>query len=122
MIGSAHPPHRGTSVLVQTNTIIAPRRLETKTLRFSVLLEAQNLKSFLGDACDGGVLWQGTERALTRFLLRSSHGGGRTAEQVGRVPEPTAFITVPILHPGASSEDLIGTEWKPFIWSNVPTL
>ena len=122
MTGSAHPPHRGTSVLIQTNTIIAPRGLETKTLRFSVLLEAQNLKSFLGDACDGGVLCQGTERALTRFLLRSSHGGGRAIGRVGRVPDPTSFITLPVLHPGAFSEDLIGTEWKPFFWSNVPTL
>ena len=124
MTGSAHPPHRSTGVLVQTNTstITALRGLETKTLWSSVLLEVQDLKSFLGDASDSGVLCQGTERALTRFLLRSSHGGGRAIEPVGRVPDPTSFITLPILHPGAFSEDLIGTKWKPFIWSNVPTL
>lgn len=34
-------------------------------------------------------------------------------KQVTGFPEPTSFITVPIL-PLELSEDLIGTEWKPF--------
>lgn len=119
MTGSAHPPHRGIGVLVQTDmsTIITTCGLEA-----SVLWEAQDLKSFLGDGCYGGVLCPSTEKALTRFLLRSSHGGGGAGGQVGRVPDATSSITLPISHPGASLEDLIGIEWKPFIWSNVPTL
>lgn len=48
-------------------------------------------------------------------------------DQVSRVQGsyPTSLVTLlplPILNLGASSEDIIGTKWKPFTWPNVPTL
>lgn len=49
------------------------------------------------------------------------------SDQVGRVQrhQPTSLIIplpLPVLKLGTSLEDLIGTKWKPSIWSNVPTL
>lgn len=48
------------------------------------------------------------------------------SDRVGRVrsPYPTSLVMLPqlpILNPGASEEDLNGTRWKSFIWSNAPT-
>lgn len=48
-------------------------------------------------------------------------------DQVSRVrgSHPDSLVTLLpllILHLGASSEDLIGTKWKPVTWPNVPTL
>lgn len=48
-------------------------------------------------------------------------------DQAGRVQghHHTSLITLlplPILNLGASSEDLIGTKWKPLIWSKIPNI
>lgn len=63
---------------VQTNmsTIIATHGLEEKTSSLKSSRRHEVLKSFLGNACDSHVLCQGTEKALRKFLLRSSNGGG----------------------------------------------
>lgn len=48
-------------------------------------------------------------------------------DKVGRAQSlrPTPLLTLlplPVLNVAASSENVIGTKWKPFIWSKVPTL
>lgn len=80
---------------VQTNmsTIIATHGLEEKTSSLKSSRRHEVLKSFLGNACDSHVLCQGTEKALRKFLLRSSNGGGGAQWPSGQGSEPLPHFT-----------------------------
>lgn len=123
---SAHSQrHRST---VQTNmfTIIATHGLETKTsLKFS--LRHRVLKASWGMPVTVMFSAREQRRHLENSCLGMGVGVVGPSEPVGRVqgPHPSLLITLlpsPALNLGTSSENLMGTKWKIFIWSKVPTL
>lgn len=124
--GSAHPPHRGTGALFK---LTRPPSLPIMDWR----QRHSNLKSswrhkVLKASWEMPVIVMFSARVERRHLENSCIGAVMgvvgPSEWVGRVQSlhPTSLAVLPILNPGASSVDLIGTKWKPFIWSNVPTL